>query len=328
MVSILLVYMSHTIRETILGKMIDLKGRRFGRLSVLEKGRTIGRPGRRKLLWECVCDCGNRLSVGGTDLKSGHTRSCGCIHTEELVARSKTHGHGGERGKRTRTYQIWAGMKQRCLNPANPSYKDYGGRGITLCERWITFEGFLADMGECPPNHSIDRINNNKGYQPGNCRWATPTEQVRNVRSNIVITWRGETACLSEWAIKVGLPIHTLYMRVRHGWPTEKALTEPARAKGRKPSGYYLWWNILKRTTLKTHPHYVDYGGRGITICERWKDFKNFIADMGPPPKGMSLDRIDNNRGYEPGNCRWATAKEQANNRRSSRKHRMVMAPA
>lgn len=125
------------------------------------------------------------------------------------------------------TRKTWGDMKGRCLNPAHRNYADYGGRGISICERWLTYENFLADMGERPPGRSLDRLNNDGNYEPSNCRWATPKEQARNTRSNRLITYKGETKCMAQWADDLGLPKHTLEQRVAKGWDIEKALTTP-----------------------------------------------------------------------------------------------------
>jgi hypothetical protein len=152
---------------------IDITGQRFGRLVVIEDaGRTkVGR-----VIWFCRCDCGGRTTVEGVLLRNGNTKSCGCGQSPFI------HGHS-RRGMWSPTYFSWQKMLQRCNNPNSDRYKYYGARGIIVCERWLhSFENFLADMGERPPKRSIDRINNNGNYEPGNCRWATQSEQVRNSR--------------------------------------------------------------------------------------------------------------------------------------------------
>lgn len=123
-------------------------------------------------------------------------------------------------------YRTWYAMLQRCQNPRNPVFRRYGGRGITVCDRWQSFENFYADMGSRPtPKHSIDRIDNNGNYEPGNCRWATPHEQARNRGDNYLIEWRGETRCLSDWCEVVGLTYSTVKGRLDSGWSVERALT-------------------------------------------------------------------------------------------------------
>lgn len=125
-------------------------------------------------------------------------------------------------------------MCQRCFNKNEPKYKYYGGRGITVCDRWRRYPNFLEDMGEAPPKMTLDRIDNNKGYEPGNCRWATRFEQARNRRTNVFWTHNGITLCLKDWATRLGMPKNTLTQRRAYGWSVERSLTEPVR-KGSRP---------------------------------------------------------------------------------------------
>ena len=146
------------------------------------------------------------------------------------AANHTTHGHAARRieGSISSEYQTWARMFQRCTNPRNPAFKDYGGRGITICERWDAFELFLSDMGPKPPGRSLDRIDNNGPYSPENCRWATTQEQARNRRSTKPITWMGETLTITEWAKRLNMNFDMLYTRlVKRGWPVEKAMRRP-----------------------------------------------------------------------------------------------------
>jgi hypothetical protein len=153
---------------------IDRTGQRFGRLVVME--RCPRRTTIKGSWWRCLCDCGSYAEIAASVLVGGKTRSCGCLHREQLGDRNRTHGATG-----TRTHRIWKSIKTRCLNPRNHAYAAYGGSGVALCERWHAFEGFLADMGECPDDMSIDRFPNADGnYEPGNTRWATRDEQARN----------------------------------------------------------------------------------------------------------------------------------------------------
>ena len=160
-----------------MAKLIDLTGQRFGRLTVVER---TGTSKNGNALWACRCDCGNVAVVRGASLKNGITRSCGCLIAESTKDRNTTHGL-----RKTRLYHVWANMKDRCLNPNTPSYSYYGGRGITICDEWRDdFQAFYdwAMANGHRDDLSIDRIDNDKGYNPDNCRWATHSEQMHNRR--------------------------------------------------------------------------------------------------------------------------------------------------
>ena len=134
-------------------------------------------------------------------------------------------------GKRTSGYRSWESMKQRCLNPAASGFKNYGGRGISVCDRWLSFENFLADMGPPPsPSHSIERKDNDGDYEPKNCRWATKKEQSRNYSQNVVIKRDGVSLCVTDWAIKFDLNPVLVFQRIRRGWSFDDALSTPPRS--------------------------------------------------------------------------------------------------
>lgn len=205
-----------------MGKRIDLTGRRFGRLVVVsEAGREPGGG----IRWTCRCDCGAQKAAYGGDLRSGKTKSCGCLKRESQVPLTLTHGQS-----RTPLYRRWWGALQRTTNPNQPAFRHYGGRGITVCERWQTFENFAADMGPTfQPTLTLERIDVNGNYEPSNCRWATWTEQARNRRNNRFLTFRGHTKTVMEWCELLGLKHTTVTQRLdRRGWPIERALTTGA----------------------------------------------------------------------------------------------------
>ncbi len=196
-------------------------GIRVGRLVVLSRGNNNEKG---CACWLVRCDCGTEKSVPGTALRDGSIKSCGCYRIDELKGRSFRHGFSG-----TPSYNIWAQMRNRCSRPNVRGYKDYGGRGIKVCERWESFLNFLADMGECPPGKSIDRIDNNGNYEPGNCRWATLVEQTNNRRTNRILELGGKKMTMAQWAVLTGLKYPVIQGRLRLGWTIERTLTTPSR---------------------------------------------------------------------------------------------------
>lgn len=199
------------------GNSKDITNQNFGRLTAIEP--VEGTPGGIK--WRCICSCGNEHITTAGSLRKGATKSCGCLGPEQLRKMSVTHGMSKEP-----IYKVWQGMIKRCGNKNSTRYKYYGKRGIRVCRRWVnSFENFYADMGDPPANKSIDRINNDGNYKPGNCRWATRTEQTRNMRNNVMLTFYGTTMCVTEWAERTGIRPGTIYQRLRRGWSDARALS-------------------------------------------------------------------------------------------------------
>ncbi len=208
-----------------------LIGQTFNRLTVLSYHHSDRWNAQHYL---CRCICGNTVTPNIVLVKRGRTKSCGCLVPDAVAAACRLrirHGHARV-GKLTSEYRILSNIKQRCLNPANTSYKNYGGRGILVCERWLLFENFFADMGPRPsPKHSIDRINNDGPYCKENCQWATAKEQGRNSRHNTLITAFGRTQCISAWAEEAGLKLNCLLARLnRDRLPPEEAISKKLHA--------------------------------------------------------------------------------------------------
>lgn len=194
---------------------LKLSGARFGRL-VVRESTSLRDNG--KIVWECLCDCGSVVFLNTTRLNTGNTKSCGCLRAE---GNRKTHG-----GRSLPEYGIWRHMLSRCENKNLPAYKDYGGRGIGVCQRWHDFALFLEDMGRRPSvRHSIDRIDNSRGYEPGNCRWATPKEQNRNRRDSCLLDVDGVIATLAEHCERAGVKYSTAHMRLSKGAEPRVALS-------------------------------------------------------------------------------------------------------
>lgn len=202
-------------------------GQRFGSLTVVRFERMAGRANAYLL----QCDCGKTSVTTAQKLLKGKTRSCGCV-------RAARHGHARHGGKASRAYSKWGGMRERCLNPSNKNFSDYGGRGIAICERWQKFENFLADMGEPPEGMTIDRINNEGNYEPGNCRWATVTEQNRNKRTSAILEYRGERRTISHWAESLGVSKSVLRYYIRKAeLPIEYAFARCGELRQRRALG-------------------------------------------------------------------------------------------
>lgn len=174
----------------------------------------------------CQCDCGNTIPVPATQFTTGRKKSCGCLTNKG----NPTHGKC-----RTGTYSSWRSMLGRCYRTTDPGYKNYGGRGISVCEKWHKFENFHADMGDRPEGMTLDRFPDQNGnYEPGNCRWATDIQQHRNIRRNRLVTFNGDTKPVSEWSELTGFGADTIAYRLNHGWSVERALTEQPKQPKKK----------------------------------------------------------------------------------------------
>ena len=204
----------------------DMVGKRFGLLLVIGKA---SKRHKRRPEWRCQCDCGVEIVAQGNNLRSGKTTSCGCKRRVSLAALNaktkRTHGMS-----ETPTYRSWEAMIARCTRATDPGYARYGGRGIQVCDRWLSFAAFLLDMGERPDGTSLDRYPNQSGnYEPTNCRWGTAVQQTRNRRSTRTLTVGGVCAPIAAWADQYGLSYRTLILRLYAGWSTERALQTPKR---------------------------------------------------------------------------------------------------
>jgi hypothetical protein len=218
-------------------RQLDLIGQRFSRLVVLAHSKTTRSnsvPAKVLKFWLCQCDCGLKTEVCTSRLRTGNTRSCGCLHREAAAAKAKamaTHGKSN-----CPTYLSWKSMKERCLNRKLKCYQNYGARGIKICERWMTFSNFLKDMGERPVGTTLDRKNTNGNYEPGNCRWLTKRGQSNNRRDNIVLSYGGITATATEWARRAGLKPSCILSRLKNGWSAEDAITRRHRLAKSTPT--------------------------------------------------------------------------------------------
>lgn len=203
-----------------MGKLVNRTGRRYERLVVDRRVQEGPASHGRRVRWLCRCDCGESTIATGHELNSGDTTSCGCLQRETTGDRHRSHGLS-----KSPTYRSWQAAKERCHNPVNHKYSAYGARGIAMCADWRdSFEAFLADMGERPAGMTLDRIDNERGYEPGNCRWATPAEQAFNCRKTHAIQWRGRTVGVRDIAEAEGVPHNSLRKLIYRGIPPEEAV--------------------------------------------------------------------------------------------------------
>lgn len=198
--------------------------KKYGRLTILDWP-----SGNCHTKVPCICTCGRSTAVRKEHLLSGATKSCGCLKIDKVIKRSTKHGEGS-RGRETPEYIIWQGIRARCANLNDPYY---GGRGIQLSPEWENYSNFIADMGRRPsPKHEIERVDNNKGYSKDNCKWVTRKEQANNKRNNRLLTVKGTTKTMSQWAEIARLDCRTIHRRLGLGWDSEKAIFAPKRGHG------------------------------------------------------------------------------------------------
>lgn len=298
-------------------KFKDLVGQKFGKLTVLERAEDYITPqNEREVQWRCKCDCGRECIVRGHSLRNGHTTSCGCA----AIDASTKHGMHG-----TRLYNIYGHMIQRCYNPANKSFEDYGARGIYICDEWRGENGFINFMNWALANGyndnlSIDRINNDGPYCPDNCRWTDARTQANNRRSSIYMTYNGETHTISDWSLIMNIPYATLHNRyINMGWTVEQCLETPvnyyihnitnsngethsleewSQITGISHKTLYdrifrFGWNIDKALTDPTDQNvrYITYDG--VTMnCSDWDKARGFLpcTVSGRLNKGYSVE--------------------------------------
>jgi len=204
-------------------------GNKYGRLTVDSFSRRhMTQCGGYLNYWNCVCECGNRSEVTNRNLLSGHTLSCGCYLIDRLKECKTIHGFS-RKGNVHQLHKVWRKILQRCNYTKDSSFHRYGGRGISVCERWKEFKNFISDMlPEWKPGLTIERKDNDGPYSPENCRWATQMEQCNNRRSNVFATINGERLTLAQWSRKSGIRRATIGARVKMGWP-EHLLLSPVR---------------------------------------------------------------------------------------------------
>lgn len=313
-------------KEQVQHRFDDLTGQVFGRLTVLEYDHTENG----RTFWKCQCSCGNVKVIRRAALTQGTTVSCGCYCKERVKESTTTHGYSN-----TRLYTIWQGIKNRCTKPTDHNWKYYGGRGITICDEWkddfVPFYEWAISAGYTDRT-TIDRIDNNKGYSPDNCRWTTPVVQGSNKRNNHRVTYQGETKTVMEWVRTLGISKTTLLRRLQqHNGDMEAALVEPYRVHeskigqvqrgpiekvkgmygGKDRHGmcgtklYRIWNGLKDHCVHEKSTSFPKFGGVGIKLCEDWMGFEGFLAwaqSVGYI-EGQTLCRSDVDGNFEPDNC-------------------------
>lgn len=248
---------------------VDLTDYTTGRLTVI---RYLGTKPSHGAMWECKCSCGASIALSSRAIKHG-TKSCGCYRSEVIskLKRGLPYYYPSE-------YAIWGSMIARCHRKSSANYKDYGARGIVVCSRWRdSFDAFIGDMGPKPKGRWLERIKNDKGYGPDNCRWATPKEQQRNRRNNHLLVYKEQTRCISEWAEIVGLPDSVIRRRLGRGWSVEKALSMGVH-------------QAIKQPCRNSNSRMITHNGQTLRSCE-------WAAITGVPAK---LIRKRLNDGWSP----------------------------
>lgn len=257
-----------------MGAYKDLTNQKFGKL-VCKKD--VGRTKNGNVLWKCKCECGNYTVVDSGSLKTGNTKSCGCMRNKRLEnfgELQKKHGMYD-----TKIYKVWSAMKQRCLNKNDKAYKNYGERGISVCKEWLDFEPFYewAVNNGYKKGLTLERIDNNGNYCPKNCTWIPKGKQSSNTRNCIELTYKGKTKIMKEWAEELDIPYHVLQHRIYRGWSTKRALSTSVKPKNRR------------------HCKLIEYDGEKKNIAEWAREIgMNYKTLYNRLYKGWSVENAFN----------------------------------
>jgi hypothetical protein len=303
--------------------ILSLAGQKFGNWVVKGIDFTKTAQSNSEIYWECRCSCGAGRSVRSSSLRGGLSRSCGCDRGKTLEK------HGMSNSKE---YEAWRSIKKRCENPNSRSWSAYGGSGIAICEKWSkSFIEFYEDVGPSPSaKHLLIRIDKTIDYAPGNCIWSIQDGESSKTKNTKIIEIDGQAKTIKEWISYFRLDIDPKIVRQRiwHGCnPREAFFRKVVTRKSYVIDGYKrvvdhpcydVWRQMKRRCQNPSNVNYYLYGGRGISVCERWEVFENFCEDMGQRPEGMTLDRTNTNGNYEPSNCRWASLETQSKNKRTN----------